>query len=75
MPNPDPKTDHLKGTQHQPADESRGSLDKRKLTVRLYPAERNQVEALAQQHGLKVGEVARKLMEYALANVDDVNFD
>lgn len=71
MPNPNPKTDQLTSfTPNNP----KGSLDKRKLTVRLYTPERDQTEALAEKHGLKPGVISRILMEYALKHVDEIDF-
>lgn len=71
MPNPNPKTDHL--SSFIPND-PKGPLDKRKLTVRLYTPERGQVEGLSAEHELKPGVVGRILMEYALAHVDEIDF-
>lgn len=71
MSNPNPKTENL--TPFQPSSD-KGPLDKRKLTVRLYTPERDRVEQLVKQHGLKEGEISRALMEYALQYADDINF-
>ena len=71
MPNPNPKTEQL--TPFSP-DSSKGPLDPRKLTVRLYMPERDQVEVLAKKHGLKPGVISRVLMEYALQHADEVDF-
>ena len=72
MPNFNPKTSHL--TPFSP-DSSKGSLDKRKLTVRLYTPQRDEVAALAAKTGLKESEVARALMEYALSRAEDIVFE
>ena len=71
MANPDPKTDHL--SSFSPVS-SKGPLDPRKITVRLYTPERDQVEELAAKHGLKPGVASRILMEYALEHADEIGF-